>query len=556
MSDDYRSGSPKTPPLSLGAYARSGGLANAYRRMGEMQRNASIRRLLTDPALQARRPLYLVAGLLILAAILLSYSLLLVAGLLVLAIAAVPEIWYAYGMRGLTFQRAPEVTRTSFASVVEAPQVVENRSALPLPFVEATDNFPDDLPTLGMRLDISPLPERAELIQTTGLWAFQRLRRRFYIRASHRGVFTFGPTTIKVTDPFGLLTREETLATERTLIVHPYIAPLDRFGLAPQAPFGDRASHVRLLEDPLRVSGVRQYMPGDDPRRIHWKATARIGAPQSKILDPSTQRTLMIALDVRTFKAAQMGYDPALSELAISAAASVAHWAFEDGYAVGLLSNGALNVAGGGETSLTGSHAEGYSEPRPGLTPRLRYDPSMRPERLTLILDGLARLLPYNSASLASLLATERRTLPVGASLVYIGLDSLVDVPTLITLREIQARGRDVTLLLTSREADASADSEEQGRDLHASMLKTFYIGGRARWRDLMKEALGTMAHRLASAPLSPEQLGNERALIAERRQRRLAEATPLDGPQENNAHGDGEHDREEVESAHSSAAS
>ncbi len=545
MSDDHQSDDAKTPPLSLGVYARSWAAARAYREMGIMRRRARVRRLLADPSLGARRSLYLVAALLILAAILLGSALLLVAGLLVLAIAAVPEIWHAYGLRGLTFIRPLEVTRTSFASVVEAPLVVENRSLLPLPFVEATDNFPDDLPALGMTLDISPLPSRAELVQTMGMWAFQRLRRRFYIRASQRGVFTFGPTTIKVTDPFGLLTREETLATEQTLIVHPLIAPLDRFGLAPQAPFGDRASRVRLLEDPLRVSGVRQYMPGDDPRRIHWKATARTGTPQSKILDPSTQRTLMIALDIRTFKSVQMGYDPELSELAISAAASVAHWAFQDGYAVGLLSNGSLATM------------RDMEAPQAGAAPRLRLAPSTRLEGLTQILDGLARLLPYNGASLASLLATERRTLPMGASLVYIGLDSMVDVPTLIALREIRARGRDVTLLLTSREGDADAEASDAGREVHASMLSAIYIGGRSAWRKLIKEALGDMSHRRASMPMAPDQLRNERALIAERRRRRRQANAALhsDSP-ENNVHGDGEHDREDVESARSSAAS
>ena len=558
MSDDYRFGGVTTPPTSAGVFGRTSGVARAYRRMDEMQTRARIRRLLNDPTLSARRPLYIIAGLLIFAAIVLSYSLLLVAGLLVLAIAVVPEIWYAFGLRALTFRRAPEVARTSFASVVEAPLVVDNRSALPLPFVEMMDNFPDDLPTLGMSLDISPLPLRAELVQSMGLWAFQRLRRRFYIRAAKRGAFTFGPTTIKVSDPFGVLTREETLATERTLLVHPLVTSLSRFGLAPQAPFGERASRVRLLEDPLRVSGVRQYMPGDDPRRIHWKATARTGVPQSKILDPSTQRTLMIALDIRTFMAVQMGFDPALSELAISAAASVATWAFQEGYSVGLLSNGALTAIGGADTVSADSRAAMGSERASGVAPRLRLDPSARLEGLTMILDGLARILPYNGSSLASYLTSERRTLPMGASLVYIGLDSLVDVPTLIALRELRTRGRDVTLLLTSREEDdASVSGDSVMRNLHASLLNTHYIGGRAKWREIEKEALGDLPYRQASAPITPDQLSKERALIVEqRRLRQQIGGFAPDRTQERVVHRDGEHDLEDDESTRPPAAS
>ncbi len=556
MSDEYSPGSVKTPPSSLGVYMRFPAVANEYRRMDEMQKRARFRRLLGDPALSARRPLYVVAGLLMLSAIVLNYSLLFIVGLTILAIAVVPELWYVYGVRGLVFLRAPEVTRTSFASVIEAPMTVENRSVLPLPFVEVKDNFPDDTPALGMSLEISSLPERAELVQATGLWAFQRLRRRFYIRTAQRGVFTFGPTTIKVTDPFGVLTREETLSTERTLIVHPLMAPLERFGLDPRAPFGDRASRMRLLEDPLRVSGVRQYLPGDDPRRIHWKATARTGVPQSKLLDPSTYRTLMIALDVRTFKTAQMGFDPALSELVISAAASVATWAFRNGYAVGLLSNGALSNIRSSEPVGMDANAEMNDEQAPGISLRLRLDPTGRPEGLVLILDGLAKLLPYNSASLANLLTSERRSLPVGASLIYIGLDSMVDVPTLIALREIRARGRDVSLLLTSREEPSDA-RDSAAHNLNAGQLNTYYIGGRARWHEFVQEALGDLAYRKASASLKPDQLRKERALIAERRsQRYIVTAEAYGKSLKNSAIRDRTNQGEEDDGSHSSAAS
>lgn len=556
MSDDYRPSRPTTS-TTAGVYSRPSTLAIAYQRMDEMRARARLRRVLGDPALTARRPLYVIAGLLIVAAIVLSYSLLLVAGMLILAIAAVPEIWYLYGMRALSFRRAPAVSRTSFGSVVEAPLVIENGSLLPLPFVETQDNFPDGVPTLGMSLNISPLPERAELVQTMGLWAFQRLRRRFYIRAAQRGVFVFGPTTIKVTDPFGVVTREETLATERTLIVHPLIAPLERFGLAPQAPFGDRASRARLLEDPLRVSGVRQYVPGDDPRRIHWKATARTGEPQSKILDPSTQRTLMIALDVRTFTTVQMGYDPVLSELAISAAGSVATWAFEEGYAVGSLSNGALVHLADERGESADSHRSSNEESAAGAAPRLRIDPSSRRERLTDILDGLARLLPYNGASLASYLVSQRLTLPVGASLVYIGLDALVDVPTIVALRELRARGLDVTLLLTSREADTADGGDDSARNLHLGALKTHYIGGRTKWQELLSEELGDLNYRRASAPLTPDQLRKERALIAERRRlRQLAWAQTLGAAPEKTAQDDAELQRDDEERHHASVVS
>lgn len=503
-------------------YTRNSALARAYRRQDELLNRARVRLLLEDPALTPRRPLYVIAGILLIVSIILRYPVLFSAGLLVLAIAVTPEIWYRFGLRGLVIRRAPAVSRTPFGSIVETPIEIENRGALPLPFVEIQDNFPDDTPTLGMSLEISPLSERAELVQVAGLWAFQRLRRRFYVHAARRGAFVFGPTVVRVTDPFGALAREETIATERTLIVHPLIAPLERFGVTPQSLFGDRASRLRLLEDPLRMSGVRQYAPGDDPRRVHWKATARSGTMQSKILDPSTQRTLMIALDVRTFAAAHIGFDPELSEYAISIAASLANWAYHEGYAVGALSNGSLARMSWSEGDARDAALDGDRDrARPGLAPRFHLEPSARPERLTMILDGFARLLPYSSASLATALVGERQALGAGAALVYVGLDALVDVPTIIALRELRSHGRDVTLLVTTRDADDTDPAGVDTRNLNAAGLRTRYVGGRLEWQSIVREALGELPYRRASAPLTAERLAQERAIMAERRRPR-----------------------------------
>lgn len=523
MPEKEKKNRPPRPGKSalFGVYTTNNSVARAFRRLEEIQARTFVRQYLNDPALSARRPLYLASGLLIAAAIVLRSGPILAVGLLTLALVAVPEIWYAFGLRSLTFERAPEVTRAAFCDVVETLLTLENRGALPLPFVEVEDNVPDELTALGLSLDISSLPDRARLTQALGMWAFQRLRRRIYIRATRRGVFTFGPTNLKVTDPFGVLTREAALPSERALIVHPLVAPLERFGLTPKALFGDHTSRVRLLEDPLRMSGVRQYVPGDDPRRVHWKATARAGTLQSKILEPSTQRTMMIALDVRTFKLGQMGFDPELAELAISTAASVATRAFAEGYAVGVLSNGSLKVIEGAPDLAQPEMAPTSDGMIAGVIPRLRLEPSVRLERLTQVLDGLSLLLPYNGTSLASMLAEERQTLSQGASLVYIGLDTLVDVPTLIALREIRTRGRDVTLLLTAREEE-DGDQGGDAHNLHVGAFKTIYVGGRTRWNSLLSVAYGDLPARRASAPATRAQTSAERAIIAERRKLRL----------------------------------
>ena len=67
---------------------------------------------------------------------------------------------------------------------------------------------------------------------------------------------------------------------------------------------GTRRARQGLQEDPALFAGVRPFQPGDSRRRLHWRATARVGQPVSKKFEPSTIRETLIALDVQTTDAA------------------------------------------------------------------------------------------------------------------------------------------------------------------------------------------------------------------------------------------------------------
>jgi uncharacterized protein (DUF58 family) len=56
-----------------------------------------------------------------------------------------------------------------------------------------------------------------------------------------------------------------------------------------QAAVGSRRSPVR--GEGLELADVRPYVPGDQAKRLHWRATARRGAPTSPIATPSAAPT-------------------------------------------------------------------------------------------------------------------------------------------------------------------------------------------------------------------------------------------------------------------------
>jgi uncharacterized protein (DUF58 family) len=74
----------------------------------------------------------------------------------------------------------------------------------------------------------------------------------------------------------------------------------------------------RIFEDPGRIAGCATTVPGDPMRRIDWKASAKLGALQSKVYEPSGTLHMLVVLNVNTMEHVWEGYVPELLERLIS----------------------------------------------------------------------------------------------------------------------------------------------------------------------------------------------------------------------------------------------
>jgi len=226
---------------------------------------------------------------------------------------------------------------------------------------------------------------------------FERVRLRYRLRCTARGAYSFGPVRIRSGDPFGFTGREATLPVFDRVLVYPRIVSVEQLGLPSRHPFGDRRDPRRLFQDPTRIAGVRPYVVEDSPRHIHWKASARLQQLQTRVYEPTTSHTLMLYVNLASFEGfwwASLNRD--LLELTIMTAASVAAWALEAGYQVGVTTNGA--PAGGAD--------------------ELAVPPAGDPQHLVRILDVLARISVFARTPLEGMLARDRTRLPWGTTVV------------------------------------------------------------------------------------------------------------------------------------------
>ena len=338
------------------------------------------------------------------------------------------------------------------------------------------------------------------LATTWLLWPLQRVTRRYRMRGLSRGLHTFGPIRLRSSDPFGWLEAEITLPIAERLLIYPLVAPLETLGLASIHPFGDYASHHRLLEDPLQVAGVRDYQLGDEPRRIHWKATAHTSVLQSKVYEPSSLRRLLVLLDAWNYSHLWKGADPDIQELAITVASSLAVWGLDEGYSVGLLTNSAVTLPPSEQKKTLALYAKVQDTPDITLNALPLTDLSSAGISIPYsrdygqyeqILSTLAQLAPQSTTRIERLLAVEETMFPTGTTIVLVSATSSLTDDTLEQLEELRRKGAVVYLALLGHQAEKTS--------LETYNLPVYYLGGSEKWHELVatvstakNETLGT----------------------------------------------------------------
>lgn len=120
-------------------------------------------------------------------------------------------------------------------------------------------------------LDGASLP-----VHVASVPAYARRALTYRIPAPYRGLVRVGPIELDRRDPLGLLRRSARLTDETWLWVHPRVHPARPLPVGLVPDFEARSSEQEQRGS-MAFSSLREYEPGDDPRHIHWRTTARIG---------------------------------------------------------------------------------------------------------------------------------------------------------------------------------------------------------------------------------------------------------------------------------------
>jgi uncharacterized protein (DUF58 family) len=94
------------------------------------------------------------------------------------------------------------------------------------------------------------------------------------VPGQRRGVIPLGPVKTQRGDPFGIVRREVVWTDQVELFVHPVTVPLEPLGAGLLRDLEGRTTQDISMSD-LAFHTLRDYVPGDDRRYIHWRSSAK-----------------------------------------------------------------------------------------------------------------------------------------------------------------------------------------------------------------------------------------------------------------------------------------
>jgi uncharacterized protein (DUF58 family) len=189
------------------------------------------------------------------------------------------------------------------------------------------------------------LPERLGTtvrVPITSLSSGATVSHFYSLRAGRRGVYEVGPLVAVAGDPLGLSQQETVVAEPFELLVHP------RVELVSDRPL------TRQFEDPpirppvskpwpsgLEFYGMREYVAGDDLRRIVWRASARTGKIMVREAEQGITDKITIVLDSdRTYHSRDGEGISESFETGVRVAASLGVRHLREGYEIKCETNG------------------------------------------------------------------------------------------------------------------------------------------------------------------------------------------------------------------------
>ena len=230
-----------------------------------------------------------------------------------------------YVQKTIQIKRQADIIRAYKNQIITIELEIRNKSFFSIEYLYVQDEYQNLFGGNGSRGLVSLSAGKSKTI-------------KYKLHCRDRGVFIIGPCLIKGADLLGLFPWKKIVDIETKVIVYPSTYPLG-LNFTSGLPSGNLKTFDPVFEDVTRFRSIREYIPGDELKRVHWKVSAKIGKLYSKEFMPSLFSPALILLDLT-----QDHYAIKLrgqrAERVVETAASLIFHFLENKQEIGLVSNG------------------------------------------------------------------------------------------------------------------------------------------------------------------------------------------------------------------------
>lgn len=277
---------------------------------------------------------------------------------------------------------------------------------------------------------------------------------------TRRGGYTLGPTSVATGDPFGIFRATKQFPALSNLIVFPMLFPVRDFLSPPGLLPGGKAIKRKSIDITPHAAGVREYVPGDPLKRIHWPTSMRRDQLMVKEFEQDPQAEVWLFIDTHKsvhvskpvdddeappvddlflLRRKKVKLPPSTLEYSISITASLAHYFIAQRRSVGLVM----------------ATERSY-----------KVIPAERSERQEgKILESLAFIQAESTVVLPNLVTAQIGQLPQGSSAILV--TPIVWPELLLAVDSLQRRNlRPLVVLLMARTFGGRQSNEELAKSL------------------------------------------------------------------------------------------
>jgi uncharacterized protein (DUF58 family) len=349
-------------------------------------------------------------------------------------------------LRGIKVERRARSLRAAVGDIFDEQYELTNTSRLPTLWLEVTNETAIPFAT-GSRV-LTLIRGRQKRSYTARTWL------------TSRGGFALGPTRLTSGDPFGIFRTSKSFPARDSLVVLPMIASISEFLSPPGLLPGGQVIRRKSQDATPHASGVREYVPGDSVKRIHWPSTIRRNQlmvkeferdPQAEVwLFLDTHRSVHIAKpgelyepppadDLFLVRRRKVKLPPSTLEYAISITGSLVHYFLDQRRSVGMV------TASGRAYKVINAERSERQEAK--------------------ILEELAFLKAESAYALPALVTAQMGQLPQGSSAILV--TPMIHPELLIAVDSLLRRNlRPVVVLLMTLSFGSRANNDDLARSL------------------------------------------------------------------------------------------